>query len=227
MFFRCITKDMASILNSVIIECLPADTYLAGGTAIALYFGHRLSVDLDFFTHKTFDSLELSAAISKKLKSGFNVTTNNITENTLVINLNDTGFSIFTYPYPLLNDSVSLNKMPIHLASHLDLALMKLIAINQRGTCKDFIDLKYLTKANNYTFKYLVNKISEKYAIGSEIEMQLKKSLVYFIDAEHDLNIQMYSETEKTFELLKTNDWLATKLFYRKFVLHDSQIARQ
>ncbi|MDM8556786.1 nucleotidyl transferase AbiEii/AbiGii toxin family protein [Desulfococcaceae bacterium HSG7] len=224
MFFRCITKDMAAILNSEIIECLPADTYLAGGTAIALYFGHRLSIDLDFFTHKTFDSLELATVISKKLKSGFNVTTNNITENTLVINLNDTGFSIFTYPYPLLNDSVPLNKMPIHLASHLDLALMKLIAINQRGTCKDFIDLKYLTKANNYTFKYLVNRISEKYVIGGEIEMQLKKSLVYFVDAEHDLNIQMYSETEKTFELLKTNDWLATKLFYRKFVLDDSQI---
>ncbi len=143
---------MAAILNSEIIECLPSDTYLARGTAIALYFGHRLSVDLDFFTHKTFDSLELAAVISKKLKSGFNIATNSITENTLAINLNDTGFSIFTYPYQLLDDPVTIKKMPIHLASHLDLALMKLIAINQRGTCKDFIDLKYLIKANKYTF---------------------------------------------------------------------------
>lgn len=58
MFFRCITPTMDAILNSAIIEHLPSDSYLAGGTAIALYHGHRLSVDLDFFTPRAFDSLE-------------------------------------------------------------------------------------------------------------------------------------------------------------------------
>ena len=218
MFLRCITQDMAAILNSEMIGYLPKDAYLAGGTAVALYFGHRLSVDLDFFTTMDFDSLELSAIISEKLKSDFKVTKNRITENTLVVNLNETGFSLFTYQYPLVNAPVTMINIPTPVASNLDLSLMKLIAINQRGTCKDFIDLKILIEANKYTFEWLVGKLSEKYNIGKEMELQLKKSLVYFDDAERDLNIRMYSELNKAFEVLRQEDWEATRVFFERFV---------
>ncbi len=217
MFLRCITQDMAAILNSEVIGYLPKGVYLAGGTAVALYFGHRLSVDLDFFTPMDFDSLELSAIISEKLKSDFKVTKNRITENTLVVNLNETGFSLFTYQYPIMNASVSMNNIPTPVASNLDLSLMKLIAINQRGTCKDFIDLKSLIEANKFTFEWLVGKLFEKYNIGMEMELQLKKSLVYFDDAERDLNIRMYSELKKAFEVLRQEDWEATRVFFERF----------
>jgi predicted nucleotidyltransferase component of viral defense system len=33
--------------------------YLAGGTALALQIGHRISVDFDFFTTKEFDNFSL------------------------------------------------------------------------------------------------------------------------------------------------------------------------
>lgn len=218
MFLRCITEDMATILNSEVIGYLPKGVYLAGGTAVALYFGHRLSVDLDFFTPMDFDSLELSAMISEKLKSDFKVTKSRITENTLVVNLNETGFSLFTYRYPLLNAPVTMNNIPPPVASNLDLSLMKLVAINQRGTCKDFIDLKVLIEANKYTFEWLAGKLSEKYNIDKEMELQLKKSLVYFDDAERDLNIRMYSELKKAFEVLRQEDWEATRVFFERFV---------
>ena len=100
MFLRCITEDMAAILSSKVVGYLPKDVYLAGGTAVALYFGHRLSVDLDFFTQEEFNSLDISAIISDKFKSGFKVTKNKITKNTLVMSLNEVGFSLFTYKYP-------------------------------------------------------------------------------------------------------------------------------
>ncbi len=209
---------MAAILNSELIRHLPKDVYLAGGTAIALYFGHRLSIDLDLFTPVSFDSLELSNIISNRLKSDFQVTQTNITEKTLVINLNDTGFSLFTYPYPLLNDLVTMEAISIPVASQIDLSLMKLIAINQRGTCKDFIDLKTLIEANNYTFIELAHGLFEKYTIGKEMEIQLKKSLVYFDDAERDLNIRVYNKNTKLFESLGQDDWKATRLFFENFV---------
>ena len=57
MFFRSITADMASILKNPILNELPAQTYLAGGTAVALHLGHRMSVDFDFFTSEEIDSL--------------------------------------------------------------------------------------------------------------------------------------------------------------------------
>jgi hypothetical protein len=209
---------MAAILTSELIRHLPKDVYLAGGTAIALYFGHRLSIDLDLFTPVSFDSLELSNIISNRFKSDFQVTQTNITEKTLVINLNDTGFSLFTYPYPLLNDLVTMEAISIPVASQIDLSLMKLIAINQRGTCKDFIDLKTLIEANNYTFIELAHGLFEKYTIGKEMEIQLKKSLVYFDDAERDLNIRVYNKNTKLFESLGQDDWKATRLFFENFV---------
>ena len=55
MFLRCITQDMATILNSEVIEYLPRDVYLAGGTAVGLYFGH----DSDFDRIATVSSLRI------------------------------------------------------------------------------------------------------------------------------------------------------------------------
>lgn len=221
MFLRCITEDMAAILSSKVVGYLPKDVYLAGGTAVALYFGHRLSVDLDFFTQEEFNSLDISAIISDKFKSGFKVTKNKITKNTLVMSLNEVGFNLFTYKYPLLDDTVTMNNILIPVASHLDLSLMKLVAINQRGTCKDFIDLNSLIEANKYTFKWLTEKLFEKYNIGNEMRLQLKKSLVYFDDAEKDLNIQMYIKNKKNFEILSKKDWQTIKRFFEKFVMEN------
>ncbi|MBU4012903.1 MAG: hypothetical protein KJ550_05500, partial [Proteobacteria bacterium] len=58
-----------------------------------------------------------------------------------------------------------------------------------------------------------------KYNIGSEMYFQLKKSLVYFDDAEKDLNIYVYSEDKKSFEILEKEDWEATKIFFEEFVM--------
>ncbi|MFH1993507.1 MAG: hypothetical protein ABIK98_14065 [Pseudomonadota bacterium] len=104
------------------------------------------------------------------------------------------------------------------VASQLDLSLMKIVAINQRGTCKDFMDLKILIEANKYTFEGLMDKLSEKYNIGNEMHFQLKKSLVYFDDAEKDLNILMYGELKESFEILGQEDWKATRVFFERFV---------
>ena len=87
MFLRCITQDMATILTGNVVAYLPKGVYLAGGSAVALYFSHRLSVDLDFFTPEEFNSLELSTIISEELKSAFKVTKSKIAENTLVMSL--------------------------------------------------------------------------------------------------------------------------------------------
>ena len=48
--------------------------YLAGGTACALQIGHRISVDLDFFTPEEFDTKELVrslAGIQTRLRYGY------------------------------------------------------------------------------------------------------------------------------------------------------------
>ena len=40
--------------------------HLAGGTAIALYLGHRISIDLDLFSLEDFDNTELESYLSQQ-----------------------------------------------------------------------------------------------------------------------------------------------------------------
>ena len=194
MFFRCITADMAAILKNSLIKEFPAHTYLAGGTAAALHLGHRLSVDFDFFTPKEIDSLQWHQRVQAAYGNGFKLSTEKIEKNTLVMNLNDTGFSIFQYPYALIDEPVPNSGLPLPIASLIDLACMKLIAVNQRGTCKDFIDLKYIIENAGFSLSELFQAVGRKYSVGEELFFQLKKSLVYFDDAEQDLNVNMYEQ---------------------------------
>jgi hypothetical protein len=106
----------------------------------------------------------------------------------------------------------------IPVASVVDIALMKLIAINQRGSCKDFIDLKTIVEARGYTLGGLMSLLTRKYPVGKEFFFQLKKSLIYFDDAEKDLNISMYDDAAGTFEHLDQNAWMATRKFFQSFV---------
>ena len=47
-----LNKKQFSVLQQLAPIILPKGFYLGGGTALAIYFGHRASVDLDWFTSK-------------------------------------------------------------------------------------------------------------------------------------------------------------------------------
>jgi hypothetical protein len=50
MFYKAVPQYVASLIGKLNSFSLPNNTYLAGGTAVTLYLGHRVSVDLDLFT---------------------------------------------------------------------------------------------------------------------------------------------------------------------------------
>ena len=103
--------------------------YLAGGTALALQAGHRKSFDLDFFTEKQdFEEKKLIAnfANNKNWKTTIH------DKNTVYGELSKAKVSFIAYPFfipkqnPLCHGSIRvLNKV--------DIAVMKIIAISQRG----------------------------------------------------------------------------------------------
>ncbi len=214
MFFRCITADMAAILKNPFLRKLPPQMYLAGGTAVALHLGHRLSADFDFFTPHDIDSLQWFKELQTAYSGTFRLSAAKIEKNTLVVTMNSAGFSVFTYPYPLIEKPVEDVALPAPFASLRDLALMKLIAINQRGACKDFIDLKFIMENTGLALDVLTRDIHRKYSVGEELLFQLKKSLLYFDDAEKDLNINMFSVKSERFEPLSDAVWRATKCYF-------------
>lgn len=182
-------------------NCLPLRTYLAGGSALALHFGHRISVDFDFFTPSIFDSNE----ISKKLTNIGIFKLDQKDKNTLLGSFNNVKFSLFTFEYPLICDLVSFSDTM--LASTLDIAAMKVSAIMNRGTKKDFIDMYYLDK-HNITLSQSLDAYDKKYKTFANNAYSLITSLSYFDDAE---------KTEMPEMLIKTS-WEDVKDFFRKEV---------
>ena len=155
-----------------------ANFYLAGGTALALQLGHRTSVDLDFFTEKPFVEDAIIANLAKIGK--LEILTKD--RQSVIGILDDVKFSFLGYPYPLLKSPLSF--LGTQIASVEDVACMKLDALASRGTKRDFIDLYCIAK--HLPLIDLLALFQEKYASVHYNLLHIKKSLVYFEDAEGD-----------------------------------------
>ena len=157
--------------------------YLAGGTACSLYFGHRFSFDLDFFTTKEFNP----KTITEKLKSLGKLTVDQNDEGTFLGSLNGIKISFFLYPYQLIFKSKVFQSVAI--ADLRDIACMKIDAISTRGTKRDFIDLFFICK--KYKLLNLFDFFEKKYRGVNYNLFHLVKSLTYFINAEEQEMPQM------------------------------------
>jgi len=188
------TKNALAILgNSHLLD----NAYLAGGTACALQLGHRISVDLDFFTQKEFDSKELI----NSLKKIGNFTLEQQSWGTVLGTFEDIKFSIFVYDYPILFPyKVIFN---INILDLMDISAMKIDAISTRGIKRDFIDLYFMCK-EGILLKDALSFYDQKYGELSSNIVHILKSLVYFIDAE-------VSEMPK---MLKKVQWQEVKIFF-------------
>ena len=137
------------------------DFYLAGGTALALLIGHRQSIDFDFFSNTKFSNLKILDSLNEILKDDEQIEIKEQDEDTLILFINNVKLSFFFYSHKLLGEKITILNN-INLASLKDILAMKLIAISQRGTKKDFIDMYFLLK-NNFSLSNAVNVLNEKY----------------------------------------------------------------
>lgn len=189
------SKEVISILESLSIT---RQFYLAGGTGSALYLGHRLSGDLDFFTYDNFDEPLLISKLSEIGK--FHLEQRS--EQTVIGILNNTKLAFFGYRYPLL---FPLEKIKgINIANLIDIACMKVDAISSRGSKRDFIDVYFIAMVA--PLPKILSSFENKYASINYNMMHIKKSLVYFLDAEDDPMPVM----------IKPVDWDEIKLFFQE-----------
>jgi len=149
---------------------------LAGGTALALQLGHRISVDLDFFGDVPFNAGEVIDAV----RGIAEVTIMSQSRAILILNTGGVKTDFVYYRYPLLNPVLKIEGL--RLLSTLDIGAMKLAAITNRGRQRDFFDLFFLLK--RHTLRDLMDAYNAKYDDGSEF--LVIKSVIYFDDAEED-----------------------------------------
>lgn len=175
--------------------------YLAGGTALSLFAGHRISVDLDFFTPLArFNNNELV----KNILFNKNAEIDMNKDDTVYARIFETKISFLSYPLFLPNNSfIQYNK--INILDPLDIAVTKIITISQRGKKKDFFDLYWCVK-NIDSLENILNKLPKQYPSVAHDYHHIIKALAYFDDAEKDPEPTIYFNA----------NWKEVKDFFKK-----------
>ncbi|MGC9292991.1 MAG: nucleotidyl transferase AbiEii/AbiGii toxin family protein [Acidobacteriaceae bacterium] len=152
--------------------------YLAGGTGLALQFGHRLSHDLDFFAKDHFNEETFLQRV--QALAGFALVAK--APYTLHATVQETKVSFLGYAYPVLFPTNPF--LDVAVADPRDIACMKVGAIAGRGTKRDFVDL--YTSAERYGLTEILRSFDRKYAQTNYSKIHILKSLTFFGDAEKD-----------------------------------------
>ncbi len=129
---------------------------LGGGTSIALRLGHRLSVDLDFFTNIEFETRSLFQLITKNFPSAELLFEKN---QTMLFSINEVKVDFVLYPYPWLQHFDTIDG--IKLLNTDDIIPMKLQAASNRNAKKDYWDIAALL--DQYSLEEMLKLFKQKF----------------------------------------------------------------
>lgn len=182
------------------------DFYLVGGTALALHFGHRLSIDLDLFSTNKFENEKIAHLLSNNFPGFAYRNTNNPIG--LFGFIDDVKVDFVQHHYYSLIETIIEND-GIRMFSIADLMAMKIAAIMKRGVKKDFWDIAELLKY--YSVEDFIKFYTQKYPT-QQLLVSVPFVLTYFIDAEESEEpVSLKGQTwpgVKKFIQQKVNDYL-------------------
>lgn len=165
---KILTKNQLAFLNKIkVIDFFKENFYLTGGTALAaFYLRHRFSEDLDFFSEKEVDTLNLGVFINQIKKDlGINKIDfqQNLNRNLFFCHFSKEVLKIeFTFfPFPPIETPASINGVLVDSA--LDIAVNKLFTIYQRTEARDYIDLYFLCQEKKFLIYDLIKKAKIKF----------------------------------------------------------------
>ena len=189
-----VERDTFELLKTLMQDEHLKNFNLVGGTALALYMGHRKSIDLDLFSQQTFDTDDLE----KYMNDTYNFIVRNLEKKskaTLIGEINGIKIDFISYNYPLVNQVVIQDG--IRLLSIQDIAAMKLTAISQSGDrLKDFVDITFLSTKMSLTD--MLNAFEIKYPKTNK--MSAVKGLTYFDDIDFSVEIELTNKGAYTWK---------------------------
>lgn len=163
------------------LTAVPAEFLLYGGTALALYLGHRQSVDFDFFGNRPLDPALLVPAIP--FLAGATVTQR--APNTFSCTIDRDGviqLSFFGLPgLPRLLPPMIAPDNGLRVASLLDLAGTKASVVQVRAEAKDYIDIDALLTDGRIDLPTALSAARAIYGTSFNPQSTLK-ALSYFED---------------------------------------------
>lgn len=185
-----VSNDTLELIQKLLSDVALQKFILVGGTALSLQIGHRISIDIDFFSTEAFDQQEML----QHLESNYGFQEQYSHTHTLKGIINGVFVDLLRHDYKYVAEPINI--MGIRLASKQDIAAMKVNAITGNGTrVKDFIDIYFLLK--EFSFSEIIEFYKTKY--NSRNDFHAVKSLTYFEDIDEDAWPKML--LEKTLKL--------------------------
>lgn len=204
LHIETVKPDTFSVLKKLMLIEELQNFNLVGGTALSLRFGHRISIDLDLFSHNDFDNDQ----VIESLKSHFG-------KRLQIISNPNNKLGVFSFIDQVKIDicrhnGILIDKIceeeSIRMWGLKDIAASTVNAISKRATKKDFWDINELLDifSTEEIAKFYREKYDPMLAIG------VAKMITYYEDAEN-------SETPNC---LKKKTWSKVKKEIFKKINH-------
>lgn len=177
------TVEPSTLSLLIRLQQLPelSSFYLVGGTALALWYGHRISVDIDLFG-KEFDKEKIIKALADEFGSSFEYE-HSPNKWAIFCFINNIKVDIVKYEQPLI---LPIEKIEgINILSILDIGAMKINAVLGRASKKYFWDLKELFQ--HYNLSEIIEAHQIKYP-NQMLLISIPQALSYFDEAEESAN---------------------------------------
>lgn len=164
--------------------------YLAGGTALALRLGHRVSRDLDFFSEEDELAANTRAEIWRHIQSLPEAVRITDAPGDLTANVLGRHLGFYSYGYRLLDPTDEV--LNVRVAGLRDVGLMKLDAIAGRGARRDFYDVYVLSR--HIPLDQLLERGADKYPLTRDFAMTVISYLVDFTNADKDIPVDSFPQ---------------------------------
>jgi hypothetical protein len=196
---RTIEPSTLDLLNTLLKLPILNSFYLVGGTALALKFGHRISIDLDLFSIEDFNKEKLIQELADSFPNFVYKEDNSTigvfcTINGIKVDL------IKSHWFKLIDEIDEIEG--VRMFGNKDLIAMKISAILKRGQKKDFYDLCQLLKI--FSIQNGIDFYHEKFP-NQQLLISIPNAITYFADAEESpepisLNGQTWEEIKKSIQ---------------------------
>jgi hypothetical protein len=202
LHFETVEPRTFSLLKELMYEPELQGFSLVGGTALALRYGHRSSIDIDLFNHIPFQQPQIINALASRFGNRFVYKQQN-TKFGIFCFIDGVKVDLVYYPHHMLIS----NKLEeeIRIYSDEDIAAMKIQAILGRGKKKDFWDLFELLQ--HYSLHQMMDWHNQKFP-SQMLAISIPHAITYFVDADD-------SETPVSF---KNQTWTGVKKSIQKAV---------
>jgi predicted nucleotidyltransferase component of viral defense system len=152
--------------------------FLVGGTCLSLRYGHRTSVDLDFFSVTEFINADLVTTLSN---AGINFNYNSIKNPVGLFGFIDNVKVDFVKHHHFNQIDTPQIEEGIRLFGDKDIAAMKIFAILQRAQKKDFWDMAELLQ--HYSLAECIDAYHKKYP-NNQMLISIPNALLFFSEAD-------------------------------------------